>query len=109
MMKHKLINSTEYEVLKEWFNFIETKLKVKTDIIIYLKTSPEKAMERVLSRGREEEKNITLQYLQEIHQFHENWLSKENDNQTNIITLNGDLDLIQIKGEYDKCISQVIE
>jgi deoxyadenosine/deoxycytidine kinase len=43
--------------------------------IIYLKCSPEVCLGRIKIRGREEEKNITLEYLNKLHQAHEDWLN----------------------------------
>ncbi len=45
------------------------------DIIIYIRTSPETCMNRIITRGRKEELNsISLEYLQSIHNYHESWL-----------------------------------
>ena len=39
-------------------------LDLKIDLIIYLRTEPEKALERVKARARGEENAIPLSYLQ---------------------------------------------
>ena len=67
----------EYAVLDEWFKFVtspESSVSLNVDLIIYLKTSPAKALERINVRARSEENRIPLEYLQELHDLHEDWL-----------------------------------
>lgn len=58
-------------------NMIINELYDKTDIIwkpnyfIYLRSSPEKCLEMIYKRGRENEMNINLKYLREINELHE--------------------------------------
>jgi len=49
---------------------------ITTDAVIYLRTRPEVCVERVQKRGREGEERITLDYLKNCHEYHENWLGK---------------------------------
>ncbi len=44
------------------------------DLIIYLRTTPEKALERINVRARSEENTIPLEYIQQLHGLHEEWL-----------------------------------
>ena len=67
----------EYEVLDEWFKFVtgpDSALSLNVDLIIYLRTTPEKALERINVRARSEENTIPLEYIQELHSLHEDWL-----------------------------------
>ena len=67
----------EYEVLDEWFKFLtgpDSALPLNVDLIIYLRTTPEKALERINVRARSEENTIPLEYIQELHSLHEDWL-----------------------------------
>ena len=45
---------------------------------IYLRTDPEKCLERIHKRGRREEQSIDLDYLKSIHDVHEDWLTRKN-------------------------------
>lgn len=58
----------EYLVLSEWFNFLITcpQMDFHVDQIIYLRTDPEVAFERIQKRDRKEEHSIPLQYLKGI-------------------------------------------
>ena len=55
----------EYAVISEWFNFLITcpQLNFKIDQIIYLRTDPEVAYERIKKRKRPEEHLIPYGYL----------------------------------------------
>jgi deoxynucleoside kinase len=89
--------SSEFGVLNEWFKFLTSspEIDVGVDLVIYLRTTPEVAWQRVRSRARSEEKVrslvavpkvflsllrplllqvIPLEYLQDLHALHEEWL-----------------------------------
>lgn len=72
--KNKLMNEMEYLMLAKWFDWLMTVNDVKIDLIVYLRTDPETVFERVMARQRPEEKAIPLKLLQELHNYHEQWL-----------------------------------
>lgn len=41
---------------------------------VYLRTDPEVAYKRIVQRGRFEETAIKMDYLQSIHNLHEDWV-----------------------------------
>lgn len=85
MLKQKLITDPHYNILKTWYDHdMESK---RCDCYIYLRTDPEKVYNRMQTRGRPEEKDITLEYLTGLHDLHEDWL---NSCQIPIIRLHGD-------------------
>ena len=45
-----------------------------TDLIVYLRTEPSVAFKRVRSRSRGEETKISLDYIKDLHNLHEEWL-----------------------------------
>ena len=59
------MTDAEYTVLSEWFNFLITcpQLDFKIDQIVYLRTDPEVAYERIKKRKRPEEHLIPFEYL----------------------------------------------
>lgn len=71
------MQASEFEVLRKWFEFFSQspELDLKVDLIIYLRTNPETALERVKERARGEENCIPLEYLTELHHLHEEWLT----------------------------------
>lgn len=78
-----LLTSIEWETYNYWFSTFKDISKV--DMILYIKTSPNKCLERINKRNRSEESTIQLSYLEKCHSYHEDWL-KDN---SNIITLDG--------------------
>ena len=88
------LSSIEWETYNYWFNtFKETS---KVDLIIYIKTSPEKCLERINKRNRSEETNIKIDYLVKCDKYHDEWLNEINQNK---ITINGHdtIDIIRSK------------
>lgn len=88
-----LISKNEYDTLLE--------LHKKTDNIwkdykkIYIRSKPEKCLNRIMKRNRQSEENIKLDYLKSVHEYHEKALKKieseviiiniDNDNETKSI------------------------
>jgi len=53
------------------------KQTMRTDAVIYLRSTPEVCAERIQSRGRPGEQQISQEYLRKCHEYHESWLSCE--------------------------------
>lgn len=66
------ITQSEYAVLDEWFKYLTHDYNI--DLIIYLRTDPNTSFNRILTRGRKEETNISLKYIQQLHKLHDDWL-----------------------------------
>ena len=63
------LNDNEFQILNELYN--KTDSIWNSNYYIYLRSNPNKCIERVKSRGRKCEENITLEYLQQLHNLHE--------------------------------------
>jgi deoxyadenosine/deoxycytidine kinase len=71
----KKIDEIQYQIYLKWFeDFLEEIPKIE---IIYIRTSPHVAHERVKKRAREGESIIELEYLEYCHKYHENWLNHD--------------------------------
>ena len=84
-----LIKSIEWDTYINWFEWLSNMLELNGDAYIYLRTDPEISYKRIQKRNREEEKNISLEYITEIHNKHEEWLNKSDKN---ILILDGDIE-----------------
>ena len=49
----------------------------RTDLIVYLRTTPEVAFQRMLNRSRQEECKISFDYIKDLHELHEDWLVRK--------------------------------
>jgi deoxyadenosine/deoxycytidine kinase len=94
------ISSIEWETYNYWFTSF--KYISKIDYIIYIKTSPEKCLERINVRHREEETDIKLDYLIKCHNYHENWISQSD---TEIITIDGHQNINEIRNKVMEILS----
>lgn len=54
------LSTVEYTVFQEWFDYLMTTEKPQVDLIVYLRTSPEKCMERIKMRSRDEETSVSM-------------------------------------------------
>jgi deoxycitidine kinase len=92
----KTINAKEYE------NII--RLHKTTDDLwkpngyIYLRSEPEKCLQRINKRGRYAEKNVKLEYIQKLHELHEQNYKSALDNKMNIIVID-----VENKGISEIC------
>ena len=88
-LKDKKMNSIETSCYKHWFNFLEKKFNPNPDGIIYIRCSPKKCLERINSRARNEN-SIKLEYLEKLHDYHEDWIN--NWNNTPVIIIDNEKD-----------------
>lgn len=104
---HRLNNTitpSSLEVLSEWIHFLCEKFPLQFDHIIYLRTNPDCLIERIKTRNRNEEKNISIEYLTKIHELHEKWLNNQ-DIKNKVFIINGELTQSECEAEAKKFIS----
>ncbi len=85
--KYQYMDEMQHKIYSELYNSL-TPSRAYT--FIYVKSTPEVCYKRIKKRNRPEEKNITLKYLQDIHDMHEKWLFKKH------FTINGDIEFDKI-------------
>jgi deoxyadenosine/deoxycytidine kinase len=75
------ISLIEHKIYNLWCDFYSKYVRdFKNELIIYLKCDTTIAYERIMKRGRDEEKNIPFEYLDQVNKYHDNWLNKNNEN-----------------------------
>jgi deoxyadenosine/deoxycytidine kinase len=94
------MNELETNCYQFWFNWLEQKFYEKPHAIIYLRCAPEKCFERMHRRARSEEDGVPLEYLKELHDYHEIWLS--NWKHTPILIIDNDED-----NNWDDIMNQI--
>jgi len=73
---HELGNMStlEWKLYCEWFSWLVDQYVTKPKGFIYLQTDPQVCYKRLIKRNRLEESNISLDYLEFLHEKHEAWL-----------------------------------
>ena len=69
-----LMTSAEYELYAGLWEFLVANYCVQPDLILYLRTPAEECMERIRERARSEEVGISLDYLVQLENLHDEWL-----------------------------------
>jgi deoxyadenosine/deoxycytidine kinase len=99
------ISEIEWKLYNNWFNWLTSDDRYrKPKGIIYLKVSPEICSRRINKRNRIEESGVSLEYLDNIHKKHEEWLSDKK----NILVIDGDKDF-ENNSEYRKIVINKIK
>ena len=94
------MNQLETNCYHYWFDWLEQKFFKKPDGIIYLRASPEKCYMRMNVRGRNEESGVMIEYLKELHTYHEDWLGVSKD--VPVLTIDNDMD-----NDWDNIMKQI--
>jgi len=72
------INEIEWQCYMKWYKFFSTYIgKNIKHKYIYLRCDPSVAISRISKRNREEEKNISIDYINKLHECHESWMKEE--------------------------------
>ena len=80
------MSQMEGQIYQHWFHTYSHKVHIQ----VYIDTDVDHCFRRVRTRGREGEEGLTKQYLQLIHDKHQQWLGNRND----VIVLHGNKDFI---------------
>lgn len=102
LFQKKLIKREQYNIMQEWYNFIEQNFNLAPDLVIYLNTNPENAFYRCVNRNRSEEQQLDFNHFRDLHKHYENWLSNNND--FPVLVLNGNVEENLMEMEYEKCL-----
>jgi deoxyguanosine kinase len=85
LFEQKIMSELEWFLYKEIFLWLVENYAPKPSGFIYLKTDPTISLARIKQRSRNEESNISSDYLFSLHQQHEDWLVHKKNIDTNII------------------------
>ncbi|XP_011689017.1 PREDICTED: deoxynucleoside kinase isoform X3 [Wasmannia auropunctata] len=104
-----VLRDVEVTVLDNWYDWCLQNATIETDLIVYLRTTPELVYDRMRQRGRKEENAVSLEYLKQIHEIHDDWLYHQilKPVPSPVITINGDRGLDEMVEEFDKCKNEI--
>ncbi|XP_044732536.1 uncharacterized protein LOC123295306 [Chrysoperla carnea] len=100
--KFGYLTKAEYDTLIAWFDVLIERCDVNIDHIVYIQSSPTLCLERLKKRGRPEEDNIPLEYLQQLHDFHEKWLTQSSINHTPLFIIDSHRSEMQLVKDFEK-------
>jgi len=100
-----MIDNVEWELYKEWFNWLVDSFGAKPEGIIYVRTDTQNCLERIKKRDRQEEAQVPIEYLEKIHKKHEDWLLNTD---IPIYIIDGNLDFEKDKNIQDEIVNNVI-
>lgn len=97
----------EQAMLDESYRFQESIIKPTFDVIIYLKCPAVVCYERVKERGRKEETNVSINYLQLLGKLYDDWLElkQQPTNSKCVVTIDATLP----ESEIQKQVRTVVE
>lgn len=114
LYKQGVMSDLEYSLYCHMHSFcLEQCPQACPDAILYLRTSPEICLERLKQRGRSEETSVTLQYLQQIHTRHEEWLMEktvpipDNLSKTPVLVIDCSKNLIKDNDHREKVFEEL--
>lgn len=106
LFTQKEISPIEYSILNEFLCMIFEKRLVSYDLFVYIDTKPENCLARIDHRSRDEEKNVSLHFLQCLQIFHDRtFLSQTN---VPIIILDGNKTENEMIESYENCLDIVM-
>ncbi|MBI5077502.1 deoxynucleoside kinase [Candidatus Falkowbacteria bacterium] len=107
MFKRGFIARRDWDVYQTIY---KTGIKIlpAPDLIIYLKASVDKIIQRIQSRGREFEKDISKQYLSDLNDLYDDWAG--NFKLAPVVVINyDDLDLKNSNIDFERFVEVFVE
>lgn len=104
LMQNKQIERVEYDILQKWYDFTTENFTVKPNLFIYLRAEPDAVFDRIKKRGRAEEIAVDFDYINQIHEFHEQWLQRKECCDVPVLILNANLSAFEVQQEFERSI-----
>lgn len=111
LMKDGMLTQESAAVLDEWYKWIINNVDIPVDLVVYMRTSPEIVMQRIKERNRQEEKNITYDFIKDLHEIHDTWLcdTKTDTKKLPLVILDGNVDKNNMEQEFRKYDSYIMD
>jgi len=105
LLESGVVTPGEFALLDRWFQTLTstTMTGMGVDLIVYIRSDPEILMERIITRGRQEEEGLPISFLTDLHTKHEDWLMHgKYPIPAPVIVLDGNLQLKQFTEAVNK-------
>ena len=100
-----MMNEIEWNDYTSWFDWLAKTFNINPKGYIYLRASPDISYDRIKKRSRSGEETIPFDYLNELHNKHENWLLDE----PNVLILDVNEDFENNSGKLNDMIEKVLK
>ena len=100
-----MMNEIEWNDYTSWFDWLSKTFNINPKGYIYLRASPDISYERIKKRSRSGEETIPFDYLKELHNKHEKWLTDE----PNVLILDVNDDFQDNSGKLNDMIEKVLK
>ena len=99
------LSFADYEVINQWTSFLDTLSEIPSpETIVYIRAEPELCFGRMSGRHRNEEANVSMQYINNLHDLHEDWLIRRTKftvpNNCDVIILDGSKETKVLVNEF---------
>jgi deoxyadenosine/deoxycytidine kinase len=81
------ISELEWKIYNQWFNWLTEDYNIKPAKYIYLRADSKVSFSRMQTRARKEEDIIPFEYINDLHNQHDQWLLRENKKNNNVLIL----------------------
>ncbi len=105
--KNGLMTDAEHSVLAKWYDHINLTRPVHPDVILYLRTTPDTVFSRIRKRDRPEERSVPKEYLEQLHELHEDWLL--NRCPYKVVTIDGNRSLEEVEKQFLEVRGSIFE
>lgn len=102
--ENKTMTKIEFDIYSKWSKWLKNELCDNIDAIIYLRTTPSVSNDRIKKRSRNGESDIPMEYLEQLHKHHDEWLL----NQKKIPVLVLDSDTIKYDDDLIKTVKEFV-
>jgi deoxyadenosine/deoxycytidine kinase len=108
------MSELEWNLYKEWFEWLVESYTTKPSGFIYLQTDPKICFERLQKRARQEESEVPFSYLESLHNKHEQWLMHKEGVasylvDTPVLALDCNLDFENSSNQFDQHLDQIAQ
>jgi len=94
-----------YQIYLNWFDEFAKDFPI--NYTVYVKTDPKNCYGRIHKRAREGEEVIPLAYLQDCHNYHEEFLDEQTGISSKKLLLDGNLDIYKNDQTIDDWLTQI--